>query len=147
MTLWNLQTTHWTSCSANKRTQLRIVSILPRAECDSFPYQNFDLSISCDRPCLKLQNASHNVRRSHAFKSLHVIADNSLKNNFQVSGADPGKMKRGASRKGQSPVRGWQSHQGVGMGGRAPPPASPEAKCFAFYNLLTLLPLNCHINK
>ncbi len=55
----------------------------------------------------------------------------------------------GASRKGQSPVRGWRSHPGGRWvwEGEHPPFASPEAKCFAFYNLLTLLPLNYHINK
>ncbi len=59
----------------------------------------------------------------------------------QLPGADPGKMKGGASRKGRSPVRGWVWE------GEHPSPASPEAKFFDFYNLLTLFPLNCHINK
>ncbi len=74
----------------------------------------------------------------HAFKSLHIIADNSLKNNFQVSGVDPGKIKGGGL---------VERSKALYEGGRAPPPASPEAKFFAFYNLLTLLPSNCHINK
>ncbi len=52
-----------------------------------------------------------------------------------VTGADPGKMKGGASKKGQSPVRGWQSHPG---GGAPPPAALPEATFFSFYNLLTI---------
>ncbi len=42
-----------------------------------------------------------------------------------MSGADPGKMKGGASRKGRSPVQG----------------------CNIFYNLLTIWPLNFYINE
>ncbi len=49
-----------------------------------------------------------------------------------AAGADPGNMKGGASRKGRSPVRVWIRE------GEHPPPASPEAKFFAFYNLLTI---------
>ena len=56
------------------------------------------------------------------------------------TGADPGKMKGGGSRVAEPP-RGWVWE------GEHPPPASPEAKFFDFYNLLTLLPLNYHINK
>ncbi len=59
VTLWSLWTTHWTSFTADKvrnSEYCRVQSV--HDSFDSFHHQNCDLSMSCDRPCLELQNAS-----------------------------------------------------------------------------------------